>query len=596
MKDGDAPLLSNGVTAGRTSAAPTMSVQRLRIAAAAVLLAGGLLVMLVGGGAVAASWYSATSWAATDEAEQASRALAAPQPRWVEAAEAIPTPRPTRTPRAVTATAAPAARPTVGAAERAPAVAEQDGAPVAAESDDAPPASEAVTLAEATPAALPTATPEPRAPADAIALVDTAFRFLDPPEPGAQAQITVNLRNDSSLPTGPVRLSLSTRWLVGWRVLAADPPVLDDQPASGNRRAFDFPGLDPEAEGSLELHLVATDDAVDPPDLRLSLVDGDEIGRAQPETVAPRPNPGPARSIEIPRLKVRVAVVPTTWEPPAFVVGQLKGTANLSEGNTVLIGHLNGLAGDVFARLSELEPGDEVIAVSRGLEYRFIVSETMVLTGDDSVPLQPTDEPRLTLLTCAGEWDPIGLDYSHRLWVVAEPAELAETTLNGERPGPLTRQLGLAPALTLLPPANLGPSPKELAAAPEPADALPVEPGVRLMTPDDGSLVGARVTVRGRLTDDADTAAPLWLAVRAEIEGSRWYLYESALAVDADGQWTASLELGGQAGIRHTIVVAPVDPATDTRLRRHVQQRPGEPLSLLPDAFEGGARVTVVRR
>jgi hypothetical protein len=48
--------------------------------------------------------------------------------------------------------------------------------------------------------------------------------------------------------------------------------------------------------------------------------------------------------------------------------------------------------------------------------------------------------------------------------------------------------------------------------------------------------------------------------------------------------------------VRHTFVVAPVDPATDARLRHHVAQRPGEPLSILPDAFDEGVRVTAVRR
>ena len=563
--------------------------------AAAVLLAGGLLVMLVGGGAVVANWYSATSWAATDEAEQATRSLAATQPRWIDEVESVPTPRPTSTPRVVTPT--PRANAADSGAERAAAqptiVAVDAGARREASPPDSdnPPTDQDEAVRPPT-----TATPEPRAPADAVTLVDSAFRFLDPPEPGAQAQITVNIRNTSNLPTGPLRLSLSTRWLVGWRVLAADPPVLDDHLEAGNRRAFVFPSLEPESESALELHLVATDDAVDPPELRLSIVDGDEIGRAQPDTVAPRPNPGPARSIEIPRLKIRAAVVQTVWEPPSFVVGQLKGTANLSEGNTVLIGHLNGVAGDVFSRLSELEPGDEVIAVSRGLEYRYIVIETMELPGDDSVPIQPTDEPRLTMMTCSGEWDPIGHDYSHRIWVVAEPVEVAEATLRDGKPGPLTRQLGLAPPLTLCRRLILGPSPKEVAAAPEPADAPPIVPTVELLSPDEGTLVGARVTVRGRLTEDADPDAPVWLAVRAEIEGSRWYLYDAPLTVDEDGNWTASLELGGEAGIRHTIVVAPVDAATNTRLRRHVQQQPGAPLSLLPDAFEAGARVTVVRK
>jgi hypothetical protein len=104
------------------------------------------------------------------------------------------------------------------------------------------------------------------------------------------------------------------------------------------------------------------------------------------------------------------------------------------------------------------------------------------------------------------------------------------------------------------------------------------------------------VLVRGRRTEDADPSEPLWLAIRAEIEGSRWYLYGAPLTVTSDGEWSASLEIGGGPGVQHTIAVAPVDPATDARLRRHLAQRPGEPLPILPDAFEAGARITVKRR
>jgi hypothetical protein len=108
--------------------------------------------------------------------------------------------------------------------------------------------------------------------------------------------------------------------------------------------------------------------------------------------------------------------------------------------------------------------------------------------------------------------------------------------------------------------------------------------------------VESRVVVRGRRTEAADPTESLWLAVRAEIEGSRWYLYGGPLAVQPDGSWEASLEIGGGPGVRHTIVVAPVDAATDARLRRQVSQRRGEPLAILPGAFEAGARVVVERR
>jgi hypothetical protein len=32
-------------------------------------------------------------------------------------------------------------------------------------------------------------------------------------------------------------------------------------------------------------------------------------------------------------------------------------------------------------------------------------------------------------MTCVGAWNPLTADYSHRLWVIAEPPELARSTL-----------------------------------------------------------------------------------------------------------------------------------------------------------------------
>ena len=578
----------------------------LRRAAGTLLFLGGLCVMLAGAGVLVAQWYVGRAWATTEAALDAGRQLDAPAPRWLDEIAASPTPRLTPTPRLVTptppastATVAPAAGSSTDQLAQPATASENDASsvpPVAAAAQ----ADEPVPPDDTPPSALPTPTPEPRASADAIEIVDSEFRFLDPPEPGAQARVGLLVRNRADLPTGPLRLSLPSRWLSGWRVLAADPPVLDDQVQADGRRAFDFPGLDADTEGGLELHLVATDDAVDPPDLRLSLAglnaaEAADIGSVRPETVAPRPRPGPARAVEIPRLGLRSAVVPTVWEPPNFVVGQLRQTANLSEGNTVLIGHLTGLAGNVFAHLDQLQPGDEIVATSRGLEYRYVVSEMLVLPGDDSIPIQPTDEARLTLMTCAGDWDPINHDYSHRLWIVAEPPEVAAATLAGDEPGPLTRLLGLAPALTIVAPTEAGPSPKELAPD-EVTETEPPVPTVEIDAPADEAVVGERVTVRGRRTVAADPSLPLWLAIRAEIEGSRWFVYERPLAVAADGTWSATVEVGGGPGIRHALVVAAVDTATDARLRRQVSQRPGEPLSILPDAFDAGARITVARR
>ena len=63
------------------------------------------------------------------------------------------------------------------------------------------------------------------------------------------------------------------------------------------------------------------------------------------------------------------------------------------------------------------------------MDVRYTVSEIRILPGSDSTPIGPTETPRLTLMTCIGAWNPVTGDYSHRLWVVAEPPELARATL-----------------------------------------------------------------------------------------------------------------------------------------------------------------------
>ena len=115
-------------------------------------------------------------------------------------------------------------------------------------------------------------------------------------------------------------------------------------------------------------------------------------------------------------------------------------------------------------------------------------------------------------------------------------------------------------------------------------------------SPKDGSPVSRRLVVRGRRDADADSSAPLWLLVRAELEGSRWFAIDRPLKVNPDGTWQAGIELGGQAGVRHEIRVGAVSPEDDARLRRHAAERPGQPLDDLPESFQLGARVVVQRQ
>jgi sortase (surface protein transpeptidase) len=68
-----------------------------------------------------------------------------------------------------------------------------------------------------------------------------------------------------------------------------------------------------------------------------------------------------------------------------------------------------------------LTVGDQIIASSRGQKYQFVVSRTQVLPQEDTSPTESAGAPRLTLMTCAGDWDPLTRDYPERLWVIAEP-------------------------------------------------------------------------------------------------------------------------------------------------------------------------------
>ena len=105
---------------------------------------------------------------------------------------------------------------------------------------------------------------------------------------------------------------------------------------------------------------------------------------------------------------MHAGVVQVDWEPPLFVIGQVRSSAHVTEGNSVLVGHVRGVAGyNVFDHLDKLSMGDQVIANSRGENYPFVVTQLQVLPQDDTSPTLPTDSPRLTLMTCAGDFNPL---------------------------------------------------------------------------------------------------------------------------------------------------------------------------------------------
>jgi LPXTG-site transpeptidase (sortase) family protein len=374
-------------------------------------------------------WIEGQQWQSSPEAARAARNAAAPPPIWV-----TPGPTSLAAPTAVPGSGLPeAVRNVVVPSRPTPLAGPISGAPQPASTSVPTPADAVAPDAAPVPptAVVPVATPTPDIPSN-LQLASTNFEFLDAPEPGANARLTLSVHNPTADATGPVRLDLPLDWLTGYQLRAAAPAVIDGRQA-GKTLELDFEGPPAGDSVDLQLEFVTTDEVIDAPALSVFDADGRLVGRAQPRTEAPPAQPGPIYSVDIPSLKLHSGVVPVDWEPPLFVVGQVKGTAFVTQGNSVLVGHVRGASGyNVFDHLDKLSVGDDIIASSRGEDYRFVVTQTQVLPEDDTSPTQPTDTPRLTLMTCAGTWNPLTQDYSDRLWVVAEPVDRADATASAK--------------------------------------------------------------------------------------------------------------------------------------------------------------------
>ena len=368
-------------------------------------LAIGLGILLLGAAVELVPWFQAAQWQASPEAARAERNAAAPTIvpiRANVAPTAVRVQAPTAQPPAVHP---PTVSTPVGVAANAPPL----STPVAVDADIAPP---------------PTPTPS----ASDLRLTSSAFVFDDPPEPGAHAHLDLTVANPTDRAGEPVVVAIPAAWLAGYRIDDVTPaPQSGEQSNGALHLTFDGPAANDEI--AIKLEFSTTDEVIDSPDVTVTDADGRSVGQAHPATQAPAASPGPVYSLDIPRLKLHSGVVQVEWEPPLFVVGQVSTSAWVTKGNSVLVGHVRGAAGyNVFIHLDQLEPGDEIVANSRGTPYTFVVTDKQQLPEDDLSPTEPTRAARLTLMTCAGDWNPLTQDYSDRLWVTAEPKKQDEAT------------------------------------------------------------------------------------------------------------------------------------------------------------------------
>jgi sortase A len=121
----------------------------------------------------------------------------------------------------------------------------------------------------------------------------------------------------------------------------------------------------------------------------------------------------PVMFLDSPVHEVRINM--GKWEVSPMDIGHHEGSGNPGEvGNVVLAGHRD-INSALFRELDRLQPGDSVFVSNSLGEYRYVVTDSFVVTPDHTEVMDPTDDKRVTLITCT----PIGLA-TQRLIVTAQ--------------------------------------------------------------------------------------------------------------------------------------------------------------------------------
>lgn len=143
-------------------------------------------------------------------------------------------------------------------------------------------------------------------------------------------------------------------------------------------------------------------------------------------------NPLEGMRLVIPKLAVEAPLIEAPfvaqqWDISRLTneVAHLAGTAYPGQpGNAVLAGHITVPGGGwgPFQELDRLEAGDRVFIEQGRLTWVYEVTERRIVEPGDVQVAFPTEDTRLTLLTCAG-WSDILDSYAQRIVVIARLVE-----------------------------------------------------------------------------------------------------------------------------------------------------------------------------
>ncbi len=120
-----------------------------------------------------------------------------------------------------------------------------------------------------------------------------------------------------------------------------------------------------------------------------------------PPVVIPTQGPSQALRVVIAAINVDAIIVQGDgWDQLKKGVGQRVGAPDPGQdGNLVLSAH-NDIFGEIFRRLDELAPGDEIQIYTASQIYTYVITGTQIVPPTQVSVMDPTAYPSITLISC----------------------------------------------------------------------------------------------------------------------------------------------------------------------------------------------------
>jgi sortase A len=123
--------------------------------------------------------------------------------------------------------------------------------------------------------------------------------------------------------------------------------------------------------------------------------------QSMPQPAIPTQGPSQARRIVIPTIDVDAKIVQgDSWEQLKQGVAQHLGTPDPGQPGNVIFSAHDDIYGEIFRRLDELAPGDEIQIYTASQVFIYVVTHRRLVEPTEVSIMNPTPYPSLTLISC----------------------------------------------------------------------------------------------------------------------------------------------------------------------------------------------------